>query len=125
MTETEKLYETLGELLFVIAKADGIIQDEERTSLNQLLKNHPWASEIKWSFNYEESKESSVEETYNKVINFCHKHGPSPVYNEFIDAMTFIAKSSNGIDQNESNIISSFSTDLIERFHRDVDKLQS
>ncbi|MFT6336095.1 MAG: hypothetical protein ACJATI_002850 [Halioglobus sp.] len=30
MTDQEKLYETLDELLFVIAKAGGIIQHEER-----------------------------------------------------------------------------------------------
>ncbi|UII19157.1 TerB family tellurite resistance protein [Fulvivirga ligni] len=123
MADKEKLYETLGELLFVIAKADGIIQNEERDSLNELLKNHAWASEIKWSFNYEESKQSSVEETYNKVINFCHSYGPTPEYNEFIDAMKFVAASSQGIDQDESEIINSFSSDLIERFQKDMDKL--
>lgn len=124
MKNKEKLYETLGELLFAIAKADGIIQNEERDSLNELLKDHTWASDIKWSFNYEESRESSVEETYNKVIDFCHSYGPTPEYNEFIDAMKFVAKSSQGIDQNESEIINSFSQDLIERFQRDLDRMQ-
>jgi len=50
MSEKEKLYETLGELLYVIAKADGLIQEEERASLDELLKSHSWAKEIKWSF---------------------------------------------------------------------------
>lgn len=124
MTEKEKLYETLGELLFAIAKADGTIQNEERGTLNEMLKNHPWASQIKWSFDYEETKNSSIEETYNKVINFCHSYGPTPEYDEFISAMKMVAKSSNGIDHNESEIISSFSKDLIERFQRDLDKMR-
>lgn len=124
MIAIEKLYETLGELLYVIAKADGVIQNEEKDGLKQLLKNHAWASEIEWSFNYEASKNSSPEEVYNKVISFCHGYGPTAEYEEFISAMNFIAKSANGIDQNESNIISSFSKDLIARFQNDLDKIK-
>ncbi|MBB6459296.1 TerB family tellurite resistance protein [Flammeovirga kamogawensis] len=120
MKNTEKLYETLGELLYAIAKADGLIQDEERDALNELLKNHSWASEIRWSFNYEENQNATVEETYNKVINYCHSYGPTAEYEEFIDAMKFIANASNGIDEDESKIINSFSKDLIERFQRDL-----
>jgi uncharacterized tellurite resistance protein B-like protein len=125
MTEQEKLYETLGELLFAIAIADGIIQNEERKALNVLLKKHAWASEIKWSFDYEESRNASMEDTYSKVISFCQNYGPAPEYAEFIDAMNFIATASNGINQKESRLISSFSKDLIERFQRDVNKLKN
>jgi uncharacterized tellurite resistance protein B-like protein len=122
MTSQEKLYEVLGELLYVIAKADGIIQDEEQEALNELLKRHAWASEIKWSFNYEANKNSDPEETYNKVINFCHGYGPTAIYNEFIDAMNFVASASKGIDEDESKVIHSFSKDLIARFQRDLDR---
>jgi uncharacterized tellurite resistance protein B-like protein len=125
MTEQEKLYETLGELLFVIAKADGTIQEEERSSLNELLKNHTWASEIKWSFDYEDKKESDPEVVYDKVINFCHSYGPTPVYEEFIDAMKFVANAAGGLDQKESTIIQSFSADLISRFQRDIERFKS
>ena len=111
-------------MLFAVAKADGEIQIEERESLRSLLKHHTWASEIKWSFDYEEARGSSVEETYNKVINFCHGYGPTAEYEEFIDAMKFVAKSSKGISENEEVIISSFSKDLIDRFQRDLDILR-
>lgn len=123
MSDKEKLYETLGELLFCIAKADGVIQEEEKESLQKLLKNHSWASEIKWSFYYEEANNSSLEETYNKVINFCHAYGPAPEYEEFIEAMKIVAEASDGIDKDESELINSFSKDLIERFQRDLDRL--
>jgi|GEM_PF-750481 len=123
MTEKERLYETLGELLYVIAKADGIIQDEEKDALNELLENHQWASEIKWSFEYEESKNANSEDIYKKVISFCHGHGPAEEYTEFIDAMKFVAQSANGTEETESSLISSFSSDLIERFQRDIDSL--
>lgn len=124
MTEKEKLYEVLGELLYVIAKADGVIQNEERDALKKLLKNHSWASDVNWSFNYEESKNSSAEEIYKKVINFCQSYGPTPEYDEFIDAMKFVANASEGIDESESQIINSFSKDLITRFQRDLDQIK-
>ncbi len=123
MTDKEKLYETLGELLYAVAMADGVIQEEEKEELNKLLQNHQWASEIKWSFNYETTKEAGVEETYNKVINFCHSYGPAAEYVEFIEAMKTIATAAEGIDQDESKIINSFSSDLITRFQKDIDRL--
>lgn len=124
MIEKEKLYETLGELLFVVAKADGIIQEEEKEVLTQMLEKHSWAQEIKWSFDYESHKESAIEEVYNKVINACHSYGPSPEYEEFIKAMNLIAEAVDGVDKKEEEIINSFSKDLIERFQRDIERLQ-
>ena len=56
-------------LIYALAKADGVIQTNEISALEEILGDHPWASEIKWSFNYEVSKNSSVEEIYKKVIN--------------------------------------------------------
>jgi len=123
MTDQEKLYETFGELLYIIAKADGVIQDEERNSIAELLKDHKWASEIKWSFNYEEEKENSIDDLYKKVISVCHRIGPSPIYNEFIEGMNVIAKASNGVEDAESKKIASFSKDLIARFIADIEKL--
>ncbi|PWJ44543.1 TerB family tellurite resistance protein [Sediminitomix flava] len=122
MVDKEKLYETLGELLYVVAMADGVIQKEEKEALNKLFENHTWASEIIWSFEYEEAKHSSVEEVYNKVINVCHAHGPAAEYTEFVSAMKIIADAADGIDENEQKVIRSFSTDLIERFQRDLDR---
>jgi uncharacterized tellurite resistance protein B-like protein len=123
MRDNERLYDTLGELLYVVAMADGIIQQEELDTLNDLLKDHTWAKEIKWSFDYEAGKAKDIEDTYNKVINFCHSHGPSVVYPEFIESMKTLAEASNGIDTNEDKVISSFSSDLIARLQADLDKI--
>ena len=125
MTDTEKLYETLGELLYVVALSDGIIQASERNALKEILKTHTWAQEVNWSFNYEESKTADIDDLYQKVIAVCHRIGPSPVYNEFIESMSLLAQASDGIDENESKIINSFSSDLIARFKKDIEKLKS
>ena len=76
MADKEKLYETLGELLYAVAKADGIIQAEEKTALEKMLRNHPWASQIKWSFNYQSQHSLSIEETYEKVIRLLSSIWP-------------------------------------------------
>lgn len=122
MNKEEKLYEVLGELLYTVAKADGVIQEEERAALKKLFKRHPLGNEILWSFEYEESKNSTIEDIYNKVINYCHSYGPTPVYEEFINSMTIIAEAAEGINTNESRIINSFSKDLLKRFQLDADK---
>ena len=123
MKKEEKLYEVLGELLYAVAMADRVIQAEERTAFNALFKNHPYGDKISWSFEYEESKKSSLEEIYNKVINYCHSYGATPIYSEFIEAMNSIAKVANGVEENEIKIIDSFSTDLSKRFQRDAQSL--
>ena len=37
----EKLYEAFGELLYVVAMADGMIQEEEIETLENVLSEHP------------------------------------------------------------------------------------
>lgn len=121
MKKEEKLYETLGELLYAVAIADGIIQVEEKNALQYFFRNHNYQDAIKWSFEYEEEKNTSLEESYQKAIAYCHAYGPSPVYPDFIEAMKIIAKAADGIHEKETEIINSFSNDLSERFKRDAD----
>tara|TARA_B100000809_G_C15016500_1_gene486881 strand:+ start:170 stop:544 length:375 start_codon:yes stop_codon:yes gene_type:complete len=123
MKANDKLYETFGELLYAIAKTGEVIKNKEMDVLDTLLKSHPWAKEIKWYFNYEFSKNSSVEDIYNKVINYCQSYGPSIIYPEFIDSMRRISKATNGIDGNEQKVISDFSKYLITRLQNDLDKI--
>ena len=56
MADLDKLLEAFGELLYVVAMADGMIQEEEVAALEKVLADHPWASDIKWSFDYERKK---------------------------------------------------------------------
>ena len=116
----EKLYGTLGELIYAVAKADGLIQESESRLLNEIVRDHAWKETILWSFNYEVKKDNDPEEVYKKVINNCQTYGPSPEYLEFIDVITQVADVSDGIDEQEEKVIRSFSSDLIERFKKDI-----
>ena len=56
------------------------------------------------------------------MINFCYSYGPTPEYDQFVDAMKIIADAAAGVHKDEEAIINSFSTDLIERFKMDIEK---
>jgi hypothetical protein len=60
MKSTEKLIDTFGELIYVLAMSDGAIQEEELVVLKNKLKSHKWGEGIQWSFDYEVEKNNSI-----------------------------------------------------------------
>jgi len=120
----EKLYEAFGELLYVTAMADGLIQEEEVSALENVLVKHPWAADIKWSFNYERKKERGVEEVYARVLDYCTNAGPSPEYQNMVEVMEAMAKASDGIDTEEQKVMDTFTHTLIEKFKNDIEGIQ-
>jgi uncharacterized tellurite resistance protein B-like protein len=123
MENLERLYDAFGELIYVVAMADGLIQKEEYETLEKILKSHPWAKEVKWSFDYEKSHNNSVEELYKKVLTICHEYGPRQEYHYLLEILEEVAKASDGVDESERNIINKFTTELTEWFKRDIEKI--
>lgn len=121
MATYEKLYEAFGELLYVMAMADGLIQEEEIAALERVLKDHEALADIRWSFDYERKKERSPEDVYAKVLDFCKHHGPDPEYQTMVQAMQAIAKASAGVDADEQAVMDTFSATLIQKFQRDLE----
>ena len=64
----ERLYDAFGELIYALAMVDGLIQPSEIEALAKILKGHPWASQIKWSFNYEVKKGIDINDIYEKAL---------------------------------------------------------
>lgn len=124
MGKLERLYDVFGDLLYVVAKADGIVKKEEIEVLEKVLANHPWAKEIEWAFNYDLEKNTSVDYLYNKVINFCHEFGPNPEYQFLLDILNEVAKADGEANEQEIGVINKFTTELTERFKKDLDKLE-
>ncbi len=116
----EQLYSALGELIYAVAKADGLVQEEETSKLDELLLAHPWSSDIKWSFNYEHNKNNSVEEAYNKALETCKNYGQSEEYTFLFELLAAIAEASEGIDEKEQSIIDRFQQELKEHFIRNL-----
>jgi len=122
MNKKEKLYEAFGELVYVVAMADGIIQPEEVQILHDIVAAHPWASDIEWSFNYEVAHKPDLEFLYNKVMSICHQNGPDPEYQFLVDLLEHVAQVSNSMEL-EKKVITKFTFELTERFKNDIDLL--
>jgi uncharacterized tellurite resistance protein B-like protein len=120
MATKEKLYEAFGELIYAVAKADGMIQGEEVEVLEKIVKNHQWAEDIVWSFNYERKKDLSVEYVYRKAIDIFQEHGPDPEYASFLTVLEEIAQASQGKSAQEQGLINLFQMDLIKKFKEDL-----
>ena len=120
MVSKVELYDAFGELMYVVAKADGLIQTEEVNALNELVENHPWAKEIVWSFKYEEGKKKTVEQAYEKALYTCQQYGPSPEYPELLGLLNDIAAASEGVSLEEKQIIQNFEKELRAKFEKDL-----
>lgn len=118
----ERLYESFGELVYVLAMADGRIDPSETKALDQILEKHAWAKDIRWSFDYEAKRSGDLEGIYEKALYHCQQLGPNPEYAFMIEVMEAVADASNGIDADEQAVIDGFQNDLIARFKSDLEK---
>ncbi|WP_109435991.1 permease [Aquimarina sp. AU119] len=124
MVSRDRLYQTFGELLYVIAMSDGVIQKEEVETLEEILKGHPKGAVIKWSFDYENKNQNDIETLYKKVIEVFSDNGPDEEYEFMLYALAKIADASEGMNSKEEKVITNFSRDLLERFKNDIEKIK-
>lgn len=111
-----KLYDAMGELIYAVAKADGLIQESETEKLHELLLAHPWSREIEWSFDYEKRHDISVPEAYAKAIETCKAFGPSKEYALLFEVLQAVAEASHGMESSEREVIERFRNDLRQHF---------
>jgi len=116
MISRHRLYQTFGELLYLVAIADGVISKEEIDELNIILKDHPELENIKWSFNYEMNNNTSVDLLYKRIIETYTDNGPDEAYDFFIKSLEQLSKADGVVDKSEQDLINKFSTDLLARF---------
>ena len=90
MVSKTRLYDAFGELIYAVAIADGLIQKEEIDVMEQVLEGHPWAKEIKWSFDYERKKNHALRDTYLKALETLKEHGPDPDYTYLVLSLIHI-----------------------------------
>lgn len=124
MVSKHRLYQTFGELLYVVAMSDGVIQKEEVETLDEILKAHPKSKEIQWSFFYEQGQNNNIELLYKNVIEVFTDHGPDEEYDFIVFALEKLAEASDGISKEENKIIKNFSKELLARFKSDIENIQ-
>lgn len=116
MVSKTRLYDAFGELIYTVAIADGIIQDDEIKVIEDRLKEFEWGEEVKWSFNYEKKKGSDLKDTYLKALDTFKEYGPHPDYYNLIELLEDVAKASDGFEKKEGRVISIFNKSLRAHF---------
>ncbi|MEO1437294.1 MAG: TerB family tellurite resistance protein [Bacteroidota bacterium] len=125
MKTTEKLIDAFGEFIYVVAMADGQLQEAELATIREKLAGHKWGESIQWSFDYEVKKRPAIEDLYKKVISYCEVHGPDPEYQFLIEVAEAVANADNRVDASEQAVIDSFSADLIKAFKADIERINA
>lgn len=123
MKRTEKLIDAFGELIYILALSDGSIHADELETLKRKLSSHKWGKDIQWSFDYEVEKQNDIDDLYKKVILYCEAHGPDPEYNFLFEVLEDVAKASNGVEDSEKEIMDTFKSDLLQKFRKDIKRL--
>ncbi len=122
MVSETRLFDAFGELIYAVAISDGMIQPEEIKTLEELLKGHPWASEIQWSFDYELKNNKSLKDSYEKALETLKENGPFKDYHYLVDIIEKIAASSERVEKNEKTVIDSFQKSLRAHFLEFLDE---
>jgi len=121
MVSKERLIDAFGELIYALAFADGVVDQKEIQTLHDILENHPWASGIEWSFQYEAEHKSSVAAAYEKALQTFKEYGPAPEYKYLLEILEAVAMASKGKHQKEEKIIQDFQNELVEQFLKDLE----
>ncbi|WP_378185927.1 TerB family tellurite resistance protein [Aquimarina sp. W85] len=124
MENKDRLYQSFGELLYVAAMSDGVIDEQQMITLEEILLEHPKGKDIKWSFDYENANHSDINTLYRKVIEVFSDHGPDEEYEFMHYALTKLARASEHVNAQNKSIATNFSTDLLDRFTKDAEKIK-
>jgi len=122
MVSEAKLRDAFGEIIYAVAIADGLIQEEEINVINEKLANYDWGEDAKWSFHWERKKETKLKEAYLKALETLKENGPHPNYYELIEILEDVAKASDGFERKEGQVISIFNKSLKAHFMEYLDE---
>lgn len=116
MVSQARLHDAFGEIIYAVAIADGLIQEEELKVIDEKLADFSWGEDAKWSFNWERKKETQLKEAYLKALHTLKENGPTPNYYDLINILEEVAKASDGFERKEGQVISIFNKTLKAHF---------
>jgi len=122
MGSETRLYDAFGEIIYVVAIADGMIQDEEIKVIEEQLSKYSWGENAKWSFNYERKNETQLKEAYLKSLTTLKDYGPHEGYYDLIKILEEVAKADNDFERKEGRVISIFNKSLRAHFLEYLDE---
>jgi hypothetical protein len=116
MISQSRLHDAFGEIIYAVAIADGMIQEDEVKVIDEKLEQFSWGEDAKWSFNWEKKKGTQLKDAYLKALDTLKENGPHPNYYELIELLEDVAKASDGFEKKEGKVISIFNKSLKAHF---------
>ncbi len=114
----QDLYIGLGNLLYTLAKADGRLQPEERTTIEKLLHQDKNGEIALNAFQLRETFNSSLEEAYGFALRRFtenRKDFNAETRKKFVSILQQVALAASGISDKEK--------DILKRCRRDLGKI--
>ncbi len=115
--EERNLYRAVGELAFVIAKADNILRDSERKAFHDAIEEsfgkNSWIAEDRFQW-IERTPTTDVESTYHHVLYLIRQNKIAlndALVEKFIDVICKVAEVAN-IHERQKEYIDRFNQDL-------------
>ncbi len=115
----DQLYEYFGEMLYAVAMADGKVHDNQWELIESILKEYEWGTNVFWSFNYEDWRQRSIKEAYDRALDAFKEYGPFEDYPRFFEILEKVAELNLNLEHREERMIRSFKETLIEHFKND------
>ena len=116
--EKREIYRAIGEMAYIIAKADKGLSGEERIAFHKILEEdldyESWAAQSRFDL-LDEVIQPSIEEAYSDAIHELRKykeHLTPALKDKALLVLQKMAASVNGLTQNEAFIIDRFKKDL-------------
>lgn len=115
----DQLYEYFGELLYAVAMSDGKVSEKQLALIKDVLKDYEWGNEAFWSFNYEDWRQRSIKEAYERALDAFKEYGPFEDYYKFFEILEKVAELNLNLEHKEERMIRNFKDTLLEHFQND------
>lgn len=116
--ERREIYRAIGELAYVVAKADNGLTSEERAAFYQIaeeeLDYESWAAQSRFEL-LDEIVQPSMDKAYNDALHELRKykdHFSDDLKDKAVLVLQKVAACCNGLGANETFVIDRFRKDL-------------
>ncbi|MEN7548030.1 hypothetical protein AAG747_08920 [Rapidithrix thailandica] len=117
----DDLFQSFGELLYVIFNQDNGISDHQFQGIRQTLQQVSWGEEVYWSFQYEAQHHPEPEKLFYQVLDAFSQFGPQETYAPFFTLILHLIHQSESSDLKEQRLkkFERFRFLIMERFQND------
>ena len=112
----EKVYDAFAELIYTVVMADGVIKEQEKTAIANIVRDHPIGKDIQRYFD-SNLKDISVAQAFLNTLDVCKTFGQDSEYSFLIHIVEEIAKVSEGLDGDDDGLLAEFVRNFRRKFN--------